>query len=74
MTTQQTMNPNQTLADVPVGTRVRNQDLLPDDPSGLTGTMAGTVVAHDGIFAVVLSDDGQVWDSELPGDLTLEDQ
>jgi hypothetical protein len=52
----------------PIGTRVRNQDLPPG--SLKTGTKLGTVIGHDGPFVVVRSDDGNVWDSEAPGDLT----
>lgn len=61
-----------TTSRIPIGTRVRNQDLPPDHPSGKTGTMTGTVIGHDGIFHIVKADNGQVWDSELAGDLTIE--
>lgn len=57
---------------LPIGTRVRNQDLPPGHPSGKTGTMTGTVIAHDGIFHTVRADDGQIWDSELANDMTVE--
>jgi hypothetical protein len=64
--------PEDPLTTLPVGTRVRNQDLPPGHPSGKTGTMTGTVIGHDGPFVIVRADDGQVWDAEFPGDLTVE--